>query len=132
MEKKEQKKKEIKKKEIKKNKFVILLKNSPINEKSSKSGNKNPCPEGQIISHKTGKCIKNIAEPKKKIFTPEENKYFKATYKNKVPTEKQIHYIKTVVAYNKRIERLEKLGTENAFKQIKKEEKEHKAFLKNL
>lgn len=125
-------KKEPKKKELKKNKFVIHLKNSPINEKSSKSGNKNPCPEGQIISHKTGKCIKKPAEPKKKIFTPEENKFFKAIYKNKEPTEKQIHYIKTVVAYNKRIERLEKLGTEKALKQIKKEEEEHKAFLKNL
>lgn len=53
-------------------------------------------------------------------------------YKNKVPTEKQIHYIKTVLAYNKRIERLTNLGTKSALLKIKKEEEEHKAFLKNL
>jgi hypothetical protein len=115
-----------------KGKVAIKLKNSPINEKSPKSGDINPCPEGKVLSPKTGKCIKAKPEPKKpKVFTAEENKYFKATYRNKEPTEKQIHYIKTVVAYNARIERLRAIGTAKALQQIKKEEEVHKAFLKN-
>ena len=118
---------------LKSNNFVINLKNSPRNSKSPKSGDRNPCPEGKVISEKTGKCINAKPEPKKeKIFTAEENKFFKAMYKNRVPTEKQIHYIKTVVAYNKRIERLTNLGTKSALLKIKKEEELHKAFLKNL
>jgi hypothetical protein len=115
-----------------KGKVAIKLKNSPINEKSPKSGDINPCPEGKVLSPKTGKCIKAKPEPKKpKVFTAEENKYFKAIYRNKEPTEKQIHYIKTVVAYNARIERLRAIGTAKALQQIKKEEEVHKAFLKN-
>ena len=118
---------------LKTNNFIINLKNSPRNSKNLKSGDKNPCPDGKVISEKTGKCINAKPEPKKaKIFTTEENKYFKAIYNNKKPTEKQIHYIKTVVAYNKRIERLQNIGTAKAVQQIKKEKEEHKAFLKNM
>ena len=46
-----------------KGKVAIKLKNSPINEKSPKSGDINPCPEGKVLNPKTGKCIKAKPEP---------------------------------------------------------------------